>query len=90
MTELSPTARPVTCTAGRRVTSRLAAAIPVDNPYCSCELTRVRSRAAVEAMLGPRSPWRDGHSADTPSPSMLKHLLKAEGVQQSDRTLVNG
>ena len=27
---------------------------------------------------------RDCHSADTPSPSLLKHLLKVEGVQQND------
>ena len=25
-----------------------------------------------------------------PSPSLLKHLLKGEGVQQNDSTLVNG
>ena len=29
--------------------SRLTAAIPMDNPYCSCKLTRVRSGAAPEA-----------------------------------------
>ena len=29
-----------------QVTSRLTAAIPVENPYCSCRLTRVRSRCS--------------------------------------------
>ena len=29
------------------------------------------------------SHWRDCHFADALSPSLLKHLLKVEGVQQS-------
>ena len=34
------------------------------------------------------SPWRDCHSADALSPSLLIHRLKGEGVQQQNDSLV--
>ena len=33
--------------------------------------------------------WRDCHFADSLSPSLLKHVLKVEGLQQND-SLANG
>ena len=36
------------------------------------------------AFWGGGSYWRDCHSADALSPSLLKRLLKVEGVQQND------
>ena len=64
---------------------RLTAAIPMKNPYCSCErITRVLLLLAKEAedaktaaANGGRR--RDRHFTGIPSPSILKHLLKGEG-----------
>ena len=43
--------------AALQVPSRPTAAVPVDNPYCSCKLTRVlRSRCSLTSGQGRRSP----------------------------------
>ena len=40
--------------------------------------------AGSTAPLDVSSNRRDSHIAEVPFPSMLKHLLKGEGVQQND------
>ena len=48
--------------------SWLTAAIPIDNPYCSCELTRVRQgrRSLCGPSPSPRPGWRTGSSCRCP------------------------
>ena len=40
----------------------------------------------AKGIAGADSHWRDCHFADTPSPSVLKHLLREEGMQQNDKS----
>ena len=55
-----------------------------------CALGRPpRQGQPPEGWAGEDSHWRDCHFADALSPSLLKHLLKVEGVQQND-TLADG
>ena len=44
----APPAPPLDVVTAIQVQSRLTAAVPVDNPYCSCKLTRVRSVRSQE------------------------------------------
>ena len=50
--------------------------------HASIEVFSPRMICSLSPILPSRR--RDCHFADTPSPSLLKRLLKAEGVQQND------
>ena len=55
---------------------RLAAAIPVDSPYCSCKLPRTARLSFLR---------------EPPSPSLSSRLLEGEGgAAEYDRTLAGG
>ena len=66
-----------------------AAAIPMENPYCSCVLTRAVAdgarhdrRAPPDNLQRHRAPLAVGGTAISltpPSRSLLKHLLQGEG-----------
>ena len=68
------------------------AATPMENPCCSCKLTRVRPRCSNgPGWSGGCNRSRDCHAAALPSPPVAGVSIVMERErQQNDRTLVNG
>ena len=64
-----------------QVSSWPTAALPMENPCCSCKLTRLATQRILDSIdrVGGSTMQVDGSLAGIPSPSLLKRLPTAEG-----------